>query len=197
MKAIEITKAGGPEVLALVDVARPEPKAGEILIEVHYAGVNRPDCLQRAGLYNPPADASPLPGLEVSGVIAALGAGVSGWAVGDPVCALVAGGGYAEYVTCRADHALPVPDGMGLREAACLPETCYTVWSNVVMRGGLTAGEVADAVHHRPAQIRLQRPLVTRLEGIEPPHRRDHLHQQVGQGNARARGQAPARAGCR
>lgn len=141
MKAIEITKAGGPEVLALVDVARPEPKAGEILIEVHYAGVNRPDCLQRAGLYNPPADASPLPGLEVSGVIAALGAGVSGWAVGDAVCALVAGGGYAQYVTCRADHALPVPDGMGLREAACLPETCYTVWSNVVMRGGLTAGE--------------------------------------------------------
>jgi putative PIG3 family NAD(P)H quinone oxidoreductase len=141
MKAVEILQAGGPEVLTLTDVARPAPKAGEILIELHYAGVNRPDCLQRAGLYNPPAGASPLPGLECSGVIAALGEGVEGWAVGDQVCSLLPGGGYAEFAVCRADHALPIPAGVSLREAACLPETCFTVWSNVVMRGGLRAGE--------------------------------------------------------
>ena len=141
MKVVEITQAGGPDVLALVEVARPVPQAGEILIEVHYAGVNRPDCLQRAGAYNPPAGASPLPGLECSGIVAAVGEGVGGWSVGDPVCALLPGGGYAEFAVCRADHALPVPAGVSLREAACLPETCFTVWSNVVMRGGLQAGE--------------------------------------------------------
>ena len=141
MRAIEITKAGGPDVLALIDTVRPEPAAGEILIEVHFAGVNRPDCLQRAGAYNPPPGASPLPGLECSGVIAAVGEGVGGWSVGDQVCALLPGGGYAEFALCRADHALPVPAGVSLREAACLPETCFTVWSNVVMRGGLQAGE--------------------------------------------------------
>ena len=106
-----------------------------------YAGVNRPDVLQRMGAYAPPPGASDLPGLECSGHVAAIGPGVTRWAVGDAVCALLPGGGYAEYALTAADHALPVPEGLGLAEAACLPETCFTVWSNVVMRGGLRAGE--------------------------------------------------------
>lgn len=141
MLAIEITQPGPPDVLAPCSVPVPVPKHGQILIRVAYAGVNRPDALQRAGAYNPPASASPLPGLECSGHVAAIGPGVTRWAVGDAVCALLPGGGYAEYALTAADHALPVPEGMGLREAACLPETCFTVWSNVVMRGGLRAGE--------------------------------------------------------
>ena len=141
MRVIEITEAGGPEVLKLAERAVPVPGAGEILIEVAYAGVNRPDALQRAGAYAPPKGASDLPGLEAAGKVAAVGPGVSDWAVGDAVCALLPGGGYAEFALCPAAHALPVPEGMGLREAACLPETYFTVWSNVFMRGGLTAGE--------------------------------------------------------
>ena len=141
MRVIEITQPGGPEVLALAERAVPVPGAGEILIEVAYAGVNRPDALQRAGAYAPPKGASDLPGLEASGTVAAVGPGVSDWSVGDAVCALLPGGGYAEYALCPAAHALPVPEGMGLREAACLPETYFTVWSNVFMRGGLQAGE--------------------------------------------------------
>ena len=117
------------------------PGAGQILIEVAYAGVNRPDALQRAGAYAPPPSASPLPGLEAAGRVAAIGAGVSDWRVGDTVCALLPGGGYAEYALTPAAHALPVPQGMGLREAACLPETFFTVWTNVFMRGDLKAGE--------------------------------------------------------
>jgi NADPH2:quinone reductase len=119
----------------------PEPGHGQILIKVAFAGVNRPDALQRAGAYAPPPDASPLPGLEASGHVAAIGPGVTGWAVGDEVCALLPGGGYAEYVVTAAAHALRVPKGLDLRAAACLPETCFTVWSNVFMRGGLQAGE--------------------------------------------------------
>ncbi|MGB3313114.1 MAG: NAD(P)H-quinone oxidoreductase [Albidovulum sp.] len=142
MRAIEISAPGGPEVLTPVEVPVPVPGPGQILIEVHWAGVNRPDALQRAGAYAPPPSASPLPGLEASGRVAALGPDVSGWSVGDAVCALLPGGGYAEYVATPAAHALPIPAGMDLREAACLPETCYTVWSNVFMRGGLKAGEV-------------------------------------------------------
>ncbi len=142
MRAVEISKPGGPEVLQVTKVPVPEPGPGEVLIEVAWAGVNRPDALQRAGAYAPPPSASPLPGLEASGRIAALGPDVSGWVVGDEVTALLPGGGYAEYVVTPAAHALPIPTGMDLREAACLPETCYTVWSNVFMRGGLKAGEV-------------------------------------------------------
>ena len=142
MRAVEISKPGGPEVLQVTKVPVPEPAPGEVLIEVAWAGVNRPDALQRAGAYAPPPSASPLPGLEASGRIAALGPDVSGWVVGDEVTALLPGGGYAEYVVTPAAHALPIPTGMDLREAACLPETCYTVWSNVFMRGGLKAGEV-------------------------------------------------------
>lgn len=141
MRAVEITKPGGPEVLALCTRPVPVPGAGQILIEVAYAGVNRPDALQRAGAYAPPASASPLPGLEAAGRVAAIGPGVSEWQVGDAVCALLPGGGYADYVVTPATHALPVPKGMGLREAACLPETFFTVWTNVFMRGALRAGE--------------------------------------------------------
>lgn len=141
MRAVEIREPGGPEVLVPVTLPVPVPKHGQIIIRVAYAGVNRPDALQRAGSYAPPANASPLPGLEASGTVVEVGPGVTRWAIGDKVCALLPGGGYAEYVATPEAHALPVPAGMGLREAACLPETCFTVWSNVVMRGGLKAGE--------------------------------------------------------
>ena len=141
MRAVEISEAGGPEVLRPVIVPVPTPGAGQILIAVDYAGVNRPDALQRAGSYAPPPDASPLPGLEAAGTVAAVGPGVSGWQVGDSVTALLPGGGYAEYVLTHADHALPVPQGMAMDRAAALCETFFTVWSNVFMRGGLTAGQ--------------------------------------------------------
>lgn len=141
MRAVEISAPGGPGVLRPVIRPVPQPGPGEVLIAVAWAGVNRPDALQRAGLYRAPAGASDLPGLECSGHVAALGAGVTGLRLGDAVCALLPGGGYAEYVTCPAAHALPLPAGLPLRDAAGLPETCFTVWSNIVMRGGLTAGE--------------------------------------------------------
>jgi putative PIG3 family NAD(P)H quinone oxidoreductase len=141
MRAVEISKAGGPDVLTTCTRPVPHPSADEIVIKLAYAGVNRPDALQRAGLYNPPPGASDLPGLEGAGEVVAVGAAVSDWSVGDQVCALLPGGGYAEYVACPAAHALPVPKGMSMKEAACLPETFFTVWSNVFMRGGLQAGE--------------------------------------------------------
>jgi len=141
MRAVEISEPGGPDVLRPTERPLPSPGAGEILIRLAYAGVNRPDALQRAGSYAPPAWASDLPGLEGAGEVAALGPDVSGVAVGDQVCALLPGGGYADYVVTPAAHALPVPGGLSLKEAACLPETFFTVWSNVFMRGGLQAGE--------------------------------------------------------
>ena len=141
MRVIEIAGAGGPEVLTLADRPVPEPGAGEIVIKVAYAGVNRPDVMQRKGLYAPPKGASDLPGLEVSGHVHAVGPGVTAWSVGDAVCALTPGGGYAEFALCPAAHALPVPGGMSLEAAAGLPETFFTVWSNVFMRAGLKAGE--------------------------------------------------------
>lgn len=141
MRAIEISKAGGPDVLSLCQRPIPEPAHDQVVIKVAWAGVNRPDALQRAGLYAPPPSASDLPGLEASGEVIAVGSSVQGLAVGDQVCALLPGGGYAEFVATPAAHCLPIPDGMGLREAACLPETYFTVWSNVFTRGGLKAGE--------------------------------------------------------
>lgn len=141
MRAVEIAQPGGPEVLVPRDLPVPVPDYGQILIEIAYAGVNRPDALQRAGSYAPPPGASPLPGLEASGHVAAVGPGVTQWAEGDAVCALLPGGGYAEYAVTDAGHALPVPQNMNLKSAACLPETFFTVWSNVFLRGGLTAGE--------------------------------------------------------
>jgi NADPH2:quinone reductase len=141
MTAMEISRPGGPEVLRRVERPVPEPGHGQILIRVAYAGVNRPDALQRAGAYDPPPGASDLPGLEAAGTVAAVGPGVTEWNEGDKVCALLPGGGYAEYAVTPAAHALPVPEGMDLRRAACLPETFFTVWTNVFGRGRLTAGE--------------------------------------------------------
>lgn len=141
MLAVEISTPGGPDVLRPCSVPVPVPGHGQIIIRVAYAGVNRPDALQRAGAYAPPPSASPLPGLECSGTVVEVGPGVTRWQIGDRVCALLPGGGYAEYAATQESHALPVPAGMSMRDAACLPETCFTVWSNVVMRGGLRAGE--------------------------------------------------------
>jgi NADPH2:quinone reductase len=141
MRVIEISRPGGPEVLCPAE--RPVPVAGhgQVLVELAWAGVNRPDVLQRAGLYAPPPGASDLPGLEGAGRIAAVGPGVRGLAVGDAVTALFPGGAYAEWAVTAAAQCLPVPGGMGLREAACLPETFMTVWSNVFQRAGLCGGE--------------------------------------------------------
>ena len=142
MQVVEITQAGGPEVLRPTTRDVPVPGAGEILIKVAYAGVNRPDALQRAGLYNPPPGASDLPGLEAAGTVAAVGPNVSKWSVGDRVTALLPGGGYAEYALTHQDHALPIPGDMPMDQAAALCETAFTVYSNVMTRGGLQAGEV-------------------------------------------------------
>lgn len=141
MTAVEIAGYGGPEVLSPVSLPIPEPGEGQILIRIDYAGVNRPDALQRAGNYAPPAGASPLPGLEASGYVAAVGTGVTRWREGDLVTALLPGGGYAEYAITDADHALRVPKGMDMAKAAGLCETYFTVWTNVFMRGSLQTGE--------------------------------------------------------
>ncbi|MCL4748143.1 MAG: NAD(P)H-quinone oxidoreductase [Burkholderiaceae bacterium] len=134
-------EGGPPSVLAIAEGATPAAAAGEVLIRVAWAGVNRPDLLQRSGSYPPPPGASPWLGLEVSGEVVALGEGASGHALGDSVCALCNGGGYAEYVAVPAGQVLPVPRGMSLRDAATLPETMFTVWTNVFERGRLVAGE--------------------------------------------------------
>ena len=141
MKAIEMTGFGGPEVLVLGEIARPEAGIGQILVKVAAAGVNRPDILQRQGGYPPPAGAPLTLGLEIVGEVVTLGQGVSRYRLDDLVCALVPGGGYAEYAVVAEDNALPVPAGLSLIEAAAIPETYFTVWTNVFQRGGLKAGE--------------------------------------------------------
>ncbi|MFF5534572.1 NAD(P)H-quinone oxidoreductase [Streptomyces cinerochromogenes] len=141
MHAITIPEPGGPEALVWDEVPDPVPGEGEVLVEVVASAVNRADVLQRQGFYDPPPGASPYPGLECSGRIAALGTGVSGWSVGDPVCALLAGGGYAEKVAVPAGQLLPVPEGVDLTRAAALPEVVSTVWSNVFMVAHLRPGE--------------------------------------------------------
>ena len=141
MRAIEIMEPGGPDVLRPVVMSIPKPNRNEVLIKIAFAGVNRPDVLQRAGSYMPPPGASDLPGLEASGTIFAIGQNVTNWAIGDEVCALLPGGGYAEYAVTQASHCLPVPKGMGLEQAAALPETFFTVWSNVFQRGKLKPHE--------------------------------------------------------
>lgn len=141
MKYIDHGRGGDADVLRLAERDLPEVGAGEVLIRVAYAGVNRPDVLQRAGSYPPPRGASPHLGLEVAGVVAAVGQGVPEWQKGDRVCALVNGGGYAEYVAAPAGQVLPVPAGLSMAQAAALPETVLTVWANVVERGRLQAGE--------------------------------------------------------
>ncbi|MGO0602938.1 MAG: NAD(P)H-quinone oxidoreductase [Brevibacterium linens] len=141
MRAITISSPGDPEVLQVTDEPTPDIAADEVLVRVHAAGVNRADLLQRRGFYDPPPGATEIPGLEVSGTIERLGADVTGWSVGDRVAALLSGGGYAEYVPVPAGQLLPVPDGFDLTEAAALPEVLSTVWSNIVGRGQVRAGE--------------------------------------------------------
>lgn len=141
MRAIEISQPGGPEVLRMTERPTPRPRPGEVVVRVHTAGVNRPDCFQRAGSYAPPPGASDLPGLEISGNVAAVGEGVTRWDIGDAVCALTPGGGYAQYCATPAAHCLPIPAGLDLGQAASLPETFFTVWINVFERAGLKPGE--------------------------------------------------------
>src|SRR4051812_954868 len=141
MIAIEIREPGEPDVLAPVERPMPTPGSGEVLIKVAAAGVNRPDLMQRRGRYPPPPGASDIPGLEVAGTIDQLGPGVTEWKPGDAVCALVAGGGYAEYCVAPAPQCLPVPRGLNMVSAAAIPETFFTVWTNVFERGRLAAGE--------------------------------------------------------
>ncbi len=141
MKAVTIAAPGGPDQLVGANVPAPQPAAGEVVIDVVAAGVNRADVLQRMGFYDPPPGSSPLPGLEVSGRIAALGEGVTDWHIGDPVCALLVGGGYAEQVAVPVGQLLPVPAGMSIEDAAALPEVTCTVWSNVFLTANLLPGQ--------------------------------------------------------
>ena len=141
MRFVDHGNGGGPEVLKVATREVPELGAGEVLIEVVAAGVNRPDCIQRSGRYPPPADASPHLGLEVAGRIVALGQGVTEWKIGEAVCALANGGGYADYAAAPAGQVLPVPAGLTMLQAAALPETYFTVWANLVERGRLAAGD--------------------------------------------------------
>ncbi len=141
MTAIGFDKPGGPDVLHPQTRPVPQPGAGEVLVKVAAAGINRPDVLQRTGGYAPPPGASDIPGLEIAGTVVALGDGVSRFRLGDPLCGLVAGGGYAEYATVHESNALPVPAGLSSIEAAAIPETYFTVWTNVFQRGRLQAGE--------------------------------------------------------
>ncbi len=141
MQAAHFDTPGKPEVIRLVELPVPQPAAGEVLVKVAFAGVNRPDVIQRQGFYPPPPGASPLLGLEVSGEVVAVGEGVDPAQLGQRVCALTPGGGYAEYCCVPAGHCLPVPDGLPLDQAAALPETLFTVWHNVFQRGGAQQGE--------------------------------------------------------
>lgn len=143
MTCIAIKEYGGPDVLKPETRPVPEPRLGEILVKVHAAGVNRPDVSQRLGKYPPPPGASDLPGLEIAGEVAAVGEGASRWKVGDRVCGLAHGGGYAEYCIVHESHALPAPEGFSMIEAAAIPETFFTVWVNAFMTGRLSAGETA------------------------------------------------------
>lgn len=142
MRGISITEPGDADVLQATDVDDPRPQSGQVVVDTVAAGVNRADVMQRKGLYPPPKGASPLPGLEVSGTIREVGPDVDGWSVGDEVCALVDGGGYAEQVLVPAAQLLPVPQGVSVRDAAGLPEVACTVWSNVFMTANLQPGEV-------------------------------------------------------
>ncbi len=141
MRHIAVRQPGGPDTMEIATGALPSPAPGEVLVKVAWAGVNRPDVIQRMGLYPPPADASPVLGLEIAGSVVALGEGVTQWKIGDRVCSLVAGGGYAEYCVAPASWCLPLPQGMDLREAAGIPENYMTVWHNVFDRVRLAAGE--------------------------------------------------------
>ena len=141
MNFVDHGTGGGPEVLTPRQCQTPSPQAGEVLVKVAFAGVNRPDCLQRSGRYPPPPGASPIVGLEISGEVLALGEGVTQWRIGDKICALTNGGAYAEYATVPEGQALPIPAGFSMLQAAALPENFFTVWTNVFQRGKLKSGE--------------------------------------------------------
>ncbi len=165
MTAVAIQSPGGPEVLVPGPVPVPQPGPGEVLVKVAFAGVNRPDVAQRQGSYPPPADASPLPGLEIAGTVAALGEGVESPALGARVCALVAGGGYAEYCIADAGQCLTVPNTLPLDEAAALPETLFTVWHNVFERGWASEGETL-LVHGGTSGIGTMATMLGKLFGL-------------------------------
>lgn len=167
MRAIAITTPGGPEVLQIVDFPKPVPGPGEVLICVAAAGINRPDVFQRKGAYPPPPGASPLPGLEVAGTIEACGDGVEAWKAGDRVCALTAGGGYAEFCVAPAAHCLPIPTGWSEVEAASVPETAFTVWGNVFARARLKAGE-SILIHGGTSGIGVMAIQLARARGAIP-----------------------------
>ena len=184
MPVIEMQGAGGPEVLVPGTRAVPAPKPGQVLLRVAAAGVNGPDIMQRKGLYPPPPGASDLLGLEVSGEVVALGEGVTAWRVGDAVCALTDGGGYAGYVAVDAGHVLPVPPGVSLQDAAGLPETFITVWSNLFTEGGLTAGDRllvhGGAGGIGAAAIQLGRAFGARVFATDSPAERCRFCEQLG-----------------
>ena len=165
MRAVEIAEPGGPDVLRPTERPVPQPGPGQVLIRVAYAGVNRPDVLQRLGRYAPPPGASDIPGLEIAGTMIALGEGADGALLGSKVCALVTGGGYAEYCVAEAGHCLPVPAGLPLAEAAALPETLFTVWHNVFERGWARDGETL-LVHGGTSGIGTMAIKLARLFGL-------------------------------
>ena len=165
MQAVGFETPGGPEVLRLETLPVPNPGAGQVLVKVAFAGVNRPDVAQRQGFYPPPPGASPIPGLEIAGEIVALGEGVEPALLGQSVCALVAGGGYAEYCLAMADHCLAVPEGLPLDQAAALPETLFTVWHNVFERGYARDGETI-LVHGGTSGIGSMAILLGKLFGL-------------------------------
>ena len=165
MLAVGFDAPGGPEVLRTERLPLPIPEPGQVLIRVAAAGVNRPDVVQRYGLYPPPPGASPIPGLEIAGEVVALGEGVDAALLGQQVCALVAGGGYAEYCLAESDHCLPVPAGLSLVEAAALPETLFTVWHNVFERGYAREGETL-LVHGGTSGIGVMAILLGKLFGL-------------------------------
>ena len=167
MRQIEYGPDGGVDSMRIVEAERPTPGPGQILIEVHYAGVSGPDLAQRQGRYPPPPGASPVLGLEVAGRVAELGPGVSEWKVGDWVTALVPGGGYADYCATSERHALPIPHGFSLAQAAALPEAWFTVWANLVDRAGLKAGERV-LIHGGSSGIGLAAIGLARLVGAHP-----------------------------
>jgi putative PIG3 family NAD(P)H quinone oxidoreductase len=166
MKAINISQFGGPDVLELFETDLPKPNANEVLIKVAAAGVNRPDTIQRMGFYPAPSGVSEILGLEVSGVIEQVGSGVDNLTVGDEVCALLAGGGYAEYAVASAALCLPIPKGLPLIEAAALPETSFTVWSNVFDRANLASGETI-LIHGASGGIGIMAMQLARLKGAQ------------------------------
>ena len=165
MTAIGFDAPGGPDVLRPETLAVPRPGPGEVLVKVAFAGVNRPDVVQRQGSYPPPPGASPIPGLEISGTVVAVGEGVTAPLPGERVCALVSGGGYAQYCLARAGHCLPVPEGLAMDEAAALPETLFTVWHNVFERGHAREGETI-LVHGGTSGIGTMATMLGRLFGL-------------------------------